>query len=484
MQGLADNISLEDKDTAPSNKPIKGGRDLTSGPVAKVLMAFALPTLGVNILQSINGSVNAIWIGRLLGEEALAATANATMVMFLMISVLIGLSMATTILIAQATGAGDIGKARQIMGNSAGTFLFIGIIAAVLGWVYSPDVLRLLGTPHSAVALATDYLRVIFVGMPFTFLLILLSSALRGVGDAVSPLRATILNVGLDAGLNPIFIAGLGPIPAMGIAGSALATLIAGAISVAALTFQIYRKDLPVRLRGREWAYLKPDAALGKKLFAIGMPMSISMVIVSISSLVMVGLINREGVDTVAAYGVMNQLWNYVQMPAFAIGSAVSAMAAQNIGAGKWDRVDKITWAGCGINLAMTSLLVVLIALAIDPLLNLFLPTGGAAHDIAKHMNLIVSWSFVLMGISMVLASVVRANGAVIMPMIMMLISIIGVRFSVGFGFYEAYGADAIWAAFITASFIAVLMQVAYYRFGNWRGGRITSPPELTAPNL
>jgi putative MATE family efflux protein len=444
-------------------------RDLTIGPVTTTLFLFALPSLGVNILHSLNGSINSIWIGRFLGEEALAASANAGFIIFLMFATLFGFSMATTILIGQYMGRRDVESVRRTIGSAAGIFALTGLLIAIGGWVFAPQLLRLLATPADAYPLALSYLRVMFLTMPTAFLMVLISSSLRGVGDAVTPMWNAVLNIGLDIVLNPILILGLGPIPALGIAGSALATLIAGLVSLAVLIWQIYRRDLTIRLRGAELAWLKPNPAFLKPITKMGLPMGLSMIIMSGSSLVMIGLINREGVDTTAAFGVMNQLWSYAQMPAVAVGGAVSAMVAQNIGAGKWDRVGKIVWSGIGINLLMTAVLVLAITLFATPLLRLFLPADSPAIPIAIHINHLIGWTFLLMGVSVVVTFAVRANGAVAMPLLILIIASIGVRFAVGFGLYGHYGAEAIWGSYIATAIVSCLLSIVYYAQGSWR---------------
>lgn len=451
-------------------------RDLTSGPVARTLFLFALPSLGVNILQSVNGSVNSVWIGQFLGEAALAAASNAGMIMFLMFSTLFGFSMATTILIGQNMGRRDIAGVRQTLGTAAGMFALAGLITAIGGWIFAPQLLRLLATPADAYPLALSYLRIIFLGMPFSFISILLSSSLRGVGDSVTPMQNSLLNVGLDIALNPLFILGFGPIPAMGIAGSAFATLIAGLISVSLLIRRIYAQDLTIRLRGAELAWLRPQRAFVAPIVRMGFPMGLSMIIMSGSALMMIGLINREGVDTAAAYGVMNQLWSYVQMPAVAVGSAVSAMAAQNIGAGRWDRISAVARAGVLINVAMTAALILFITVAAQPLLGLFLPSGSPAIPIAIHINHIIGWSFILMSVSVVLTFLVRANGIVLAPLVILIIAAVIVRSAVGFGLYPRYGAEAIWWAFIATSLTSFAMTLAYYGQGSWKRGRVVLP--------
>lgn len=444
-------------------------RDLTQGPVAKTLLLFALPSLGVNLLQSVNHSINSVWIGRFLGEAAIAATANAGLVMFLMLSALFGFSMATTILIGQYTGRRDIESVRQTLGSSVALFVLSGVVVATAGWLFTPALLRTMGTPEAAYPLALTYLRVMFLSMPLSFLSILLSSSLRGVGDSITPMWAMIVSVLLDVVLNPLFILGAGPIPAMGIGGSALATLVAGLISSIFLIWRIYTQDAAIRLRGHEWAYLRPRAKLLAPIAKMGLPMGLSMIIMSLSALVMIALINREGVDTTAAYGTLTQLWNYVSMPAVAVGSAVSAMAAQNIGANRWDRVGRIALAGSGINIAMSAGLLGLMTIFARQILTLFLPDAPNAVAIAIHINHMIGWTFVVMGVSMVVTFLVRANGAVLWPLLILIFSAVVVRFSIGFGLYDQLGADAIWFAFIATSTVSMMLSVLYYFFGNWR---------------
>ncbi len=444
-------------------------RDLTQGTVWKTLFLFALPTLGGNILQSLNQTISSIYLGQLLGENALAGATVAGMIFFLLFSTVFGLAMAATILIGQAMGRRDLSEVRRTIGAAAGFFVIAGFVVALLGFLFSHDTLVLLATPKAALANADLYLRTSFLGLPFIFLAVLFQSALRGVGDAMTPLYSTILNVILSLILNPLFILGWGPIPQMGIAGAAMAGNVANIACLLFLIVRIYRKDLPLRLRRSELILLKPDLRHLKPMMAIGLPMGLSMIIMSVSQLAMMGLINREGVDTVAAYGAANQLWSYVQMPAFAVGSAVSAMAAQNIGAGKWDRIDRIMIAGCSVNFAMTSILVAIITLFAAPLLALFLPAASPAIGIGEHINVLVGWSFILFGVTMVVSSIVRANGAVLIPLLMLIFGSVFVRLSVGFLGYPIYGAEAIWWSFSASSLSSAFLALLYYWKGGWR---------------
>ncbi|WP_394646324.1 MATE family efflux transporter [uncultured Sphingomonas sp.] len=448
-------------------------RDLTSGPIGRTLLLFALPTLGSSILQSLNGSINAIWIGQFLGERALAATTNANIIMFLLIAAVFGFGMAATIMIGQAMGRRDVVTVRRVLGTSLGLFTALSVATVIVGLIAAPAILRLLATPAEVYALALAYLRVIFVAMVPGFLAVLLTMALRGTGDSITPLKFMALGSVVDVGLNPLLIRGAGPIPALGIEGSAIATLIANTVSLVALLAYIYARDLPIRLRGAEWRYVLPDAGLLRTIVVKGVPMGLQMLVVSTSALAMIGLVNRHGTATTAAYGAANQLWTYVQMPAMAVGAAVSAMAAQNIGAGAWERVGRITRVGILTNLAMTGGLVAILTLLDRHILWLFLGRDGAAVAIATRINLIAGWSFMLFGVSMVLSATVRANGAVIGPLVILAVAMFPLRLGMAAGLGPTWGADAIWWSFPAGSVGSMLLMIAFYRHGGWRRGQL-----------
>jgi len=468
-------------------RPGPGKFDLTSGPITKTLLMFTLPTLAANVLQSLNGSINAIWVGHFLGEAALAATANANIIMFLLFSTIFGFGMAANVIVAQCTGRGDILGARKAFGSSIGFSLILTLFLAAAGWAFAPKILHLLSTPKEVYDLALAYLRVIFISMPGGLIAISLMMGLRGGGDAMTPLRFMILTVILDAGLNPFFIIGIGPFPAWGIAGSAAASALANYISVAAMIFYVYAKDLPLRLRGKEWGFLVPDLAQLKIIVGKGLPMGLQMIVMSSAMLLFVGLVNREGMATAAAYSAAQQLWNYVQMPAMAVGGAISSMAAQNIGAGKWERVEAATRSGLLINFLMTGALI-LIILAFDrPVLGLFLRGNGETMDIARHIQFLASWSFLFFGMSMVLFGTIRANGIVIFPLLVLIVSMFGIRLSFYFGFYPSMGADALWWSFSVSSLCSLVAAWLYYRFWPWRKKKLMlpvgSPPSEAAPS-
>jgi len=451
---------------------LKTRNNLITAPIGPTLLAFAVPTLVSSILQSANGSIDTVWVGRLLGSNAVAATTNGNLVMFLLTAFVFGFGMAATILVGQSVGRGDIAAARRVAGTAIGAFVPLAILLAIGGWFVAPHVLDLLDTEAEIVPLARAYLQVTFLAFPAILTMTLLMMTLRGSGDAITPLIFMALAVLMDIGLNPLLILGLGPFPALGIGGSALATAVANYVALAAMVTYVYARDLPLRLRGPELKYLRPDPAILKLMLIKGLPMGMQMIVVSSSMLAMMNLVNRQGVDTTAAFGATQQLWTYVQMPAMALGAAVSAMTAQNIGAGRWDRVARITGSGILFNLMLTGGLVALLLWADGSAMRLFLGDEQTAVTIGRHIAKLATWGFIPFGITMVLFATIRANGQVLWPLIILFISMFPVRLGFAYGFQPWLGADALWFSFPGGMMATLIMATLLYVFGNWRAER------------
>lgn len=451
--------------------------DLVRGPILRTMIVFSAPTLASNILQSLNGSINSIWVGRMLGESALAATANANVIMFLVFAAVFGFGMAATVKVGIAFGARDLDAARRTFGSAVGFCVMLALAVSVAGWLFAPALLRAMGTPGETFAFALTYLRVIFIAMPPTLVTVILAMGLRGAGDAATPLRFMVLTVGLDILFNPLLIAGIGPFPRMGIAGAATATTIAAFVSLLALVGYVYARDLPLRLRGRELRYLWPRRDELRYIVAKGLPMGAQMLLISAAGIIMLGLVNREGLMTSAAYGASLQLWTYLQMPAMAISAAVSAMAAQAIGAGLPGRLGAITRSGVLLSLVLTGLMTGLLLAFDRPVLELFLGPGSPAVDLARHIQFLASWSYLLFGVTVVLFGTMRAGGVVIAPLIVLGIAMYPVRLGFYALVYPLIGADAIWLAFPVGSMTALVLACAVYRRPGWRERTRAVPP-------
>lgn len=464
-----------DDQSAPAS-PFRG--DLTQGPIMPTLLLFSVPTLLANVLQSLNGTVNSIWVGRLIGEEALAATANANIIMFLLASAVFGFGMAGTVQIGQRFGARNLDGARRTMGTAVGFCFSLMLVVAIIGYIATPALLRLLGTPGEVYQMALDYLRMLFISMPLGMVGVMLSMGLRGAGDARTPLIFMIVTVVLDVALNPLLIAGVGPLPELGITGSALATVIANVVSFFGMLAYIYAKDLPLRLRGDELTYLKPRGEELRYILSKGIPMGAQMLIMSASGIIVVGLVNQEGMMMTAAYGAAMQLFTYIQMPSMAVGGAVSAIAAQYIGASKWGGLGQLTRAGVLVNFAMTGVITLLLLAFDRPALVLFLGPDSPAVPLARHIQFLASWNFIIFGVTMVMTATMRAAGAVWIPLVILTIALYPVRLGFYYLTYDWLGSDAIWWSFPVSGLSALLLAWWAYADGGWRRSAHAETPE------
>lgn len=460
-------------------------KNLTEGPIARTLLLFALPILGGNVMQSMNGSVNAMWVGRFLGEEALTAVANANNILFFLLGAVFGLGMAATILVGQAIGRADQGEARRVIGTSATVFLAISVSVALVGLPLSRHILSWMGTPPTALPFADAYLKIIFLAVPFLYAFTFISAILRGAGDARTPFRFLLLVVVLDIVFNPLLLFGVGPFPEMGIAGAATATLIANLLGLAALVQWLRYKKHPLWISRGERHLYRPDWQIVRALITKGVPMSVQMVLISAAMIAMMTMVNQHGTDTTAAYGAALQLWTYVQMPAMAIGAACSSMAAQNVGAARWDRVHAITMRGLAFNFLLTGTLIAPLILLDQYTLALFLPVGSPALAVARHLNHIAVWSFLFFGATFVLAGVIRATGAVMPPLLILGFALWGVRVPFADILQPRIGVDAIWWSFPVSAVVSMVLSAAYYRWGGWRKARMmrVDPPETATPS-
>ena len=234
----------------------------------------------------------------------------------------------------------------------------------------------------------------------------------------------------------------------------------------------LYARKYFLRITWSELHLLRMDWRIIKLTIQKGVPMGLNMVIVSLANLLLIQIVNGFGTEATAAFGIANQISSYVQMPALAIGGAVTSMAAQNIGAGRWDRVNRITGVGIGFNVLLTGALVLVLMLFNRETVSLFVDEGGAI-EIGMHINNVTLWSFIIFGIFNVQAGVVRSAGAVMAPLVFAFISLMVIRTPLAAWLGHAYGLDAVWWCFPISFAMAALLNTFYYQYGGWRKSRL-----------
>ena len=447
---------------------------LVSGSLTRTVATVAIPAVASTLLMTLFATVDAFWVGTRIGPRGLAAVSTSIFWVWMLVSCAEMVSVGLTAVASRRHGERRHDAAARAVGDAIVFAVALASVLGVTGILRLDALFGIMHTPPEVTALGERYLGTYLLGAPLIFGFFAVDAAFRAAGDTRTPFLLLLGCVLTALALDPVLILGLGPAPRLGIAGSATATLIANYAAFFGLIGYIYIKDLPLRLRGRELRYLWCDLAIMKTILVKGFPMGLQMIIISLSALALVGLVNREGVDTTAAFGVAMQLWTYVQMPAMALGAAVSAMAAQNIGAGRWDRVGRITRIGIVQTVIITAVMIVALTLADRAVLALFMGGDSPALPIAKHIHVVATWNFLLFGVMMVLFGTVRANGAVWIPLIVLAVGMVPVRFGYIFATYGWLGADAIWTSFPVTSFINLALAIGFYVHGGWKKARMT----------
>ncbi|WP_180186463.1 MATE family efflux transporter [Acinetobacter sp. YH01008] len=429
----------------------------------KAFLVFLLPLIATNILQSLSGTINTVFVGQMLGVNAIAAVAVFFPILFCLMAFVIGLSAGSTVLIGQAWGAKNIEKVRCVVGSTLFMTLIGGSLIALFGVIFAENILLALGTDPEVMHLSLPYVQWMLAGSPLIFIYIIYTSILRGVGDSTTPLFASALTIGVGLVVTPILIAGYFGFPQMGIISPAIATILGNLAVLLFLVLYLNYKQHPLRL---DWALLKHirhQPKLSKIILSLGVPTGIQMITTSVAGLVIVGLVNRYGAEATAAYGAVNQVLNYIQFPALSIAIAASVFGAQAIGAGKSDLLNKVTRTALSMNILFTGSLVVLAYLFSKYLMALFI-TDPQVVVLGQQLLFIVLWSILFFGASAIFASIMRSSGTVTAPMLINIFAILCIEVPAAYLFSQWWGLEGIWYAYALAFVSMCILQGLYYQ--------------------
>ena len=388
-------------------------------------------------------------------------------IMILLISFIVGLASGSTVLIGQAFGARNLEKVRQVAGTTITSSFILGLVVALIGIFFTEPLMRLLGAPENVLQQSVSYGRIVLVGMPGFFIFLIVTSVLRGVGDTVTPLISLVLSLIVGLIVTPALILGWGGLPQIGVDAAAVAFIAGFMVVLVFLYFWLRLKKSPMAPDAELIRSLKVDFKLLGMILKLGIPAGIAMIVASLSGLVIVGIVNRFGVDATAAYGAVNQVLSYIQFPAMSISIAASIFAAQAIGARRFDEVERVTKTALLMNLIITGGLVLLAYIGSEYLIRAFI-TDNSVVEVAERLLHIVLWSCVISGWGTTFSAVMRASGDVWIPMALSLAGIICVEIPAALILSNIYGLDGVWIGY-TLSFTALLLFQATYYLGFWR---------------
>jgi len=448
-------------------------RDFTTGSVPRHLLAFSLPLLIGNLLQALYNTVDSIWVGKFVGKEGLAAVSVSFPLIFALVSLVGGVAIATTVLVAQYFGAGQRDRVREVIHNNITLLLLGGAAASILGVLLRVPLLRLINVPAAVLPGAATYLAIFMGGLVFMFGYNVLGAILRGLGDSRTPLLflaySTVTNIILD----PIFILGLGPVPRMGVAGAALATVISQGLATALAIRHLNRLDGWVRIKAGEMG-LQRELTL--TTLRIGLPAGLQQVAVSLAGITVMSFINSFGTSVVAGYGAAMRIDQFAFMPAMSMSLAVSALTGQNLGAGKHTRVREVIRWSLTMALAITFTVATIAFFLPQTLLSMFTDDSAVLAEGALYLRT-VAWTWVAFAAMFVFNGVMRGAGDTAATMMFTVGSLWLVRVPLARYLSQLMGARGIWLAIAVSPLVGLALSFTYYLTGRWQNKVVTRGP-------
>jgi len=436
-------------------------RDLTTGGEAGALVAFSLPMLLGNVFQQFYNMVDSVVVGNLVGKTALAAVGAAFPILMLMISLMMGLTMGATVLIAQQFGAGERDRIRTTINTTYISIFWSGAILSLVGVLATPVILRAMHIPWDVYPEASTYLRILFAGMLGSFGYNTVSAVLRGLGDSRTPLYALIFSTVLNIVLDLLFVA----VFRWGVAGVAWATVIAQTASFLAALFYLDKRNAYVRFSFRGLSFDRDTFVLSMK---IGLPSGIQQSLVAFGHMLLMRIVNGFGTDAVAGFSAASRVDSFAMMPAMSLGQAVTTFTGQNIGAGRVDRVRKGLRAGLYITLAIAFVMGLAVIHFSGDLMSIFNRDPGVI-SVGERYILVIGMSYSLFGILFLMNGVFRGAGEAVVPMYSTILALWLVRVPCALWFSSFMGVDGIWWAVPVGWTVGCTFSGLYYASGRWR---------------
>jgi putative MATE family efflux protein len=440
--------------------------------------------LAGNALQSGYSIINMIWVGNIVGENGLGATAISFPIMFIIIGLAAGATMATSVLVAQFYGAKDIEKMKRVVDNSMSIGLVFSIVLSMLGILFSNFLLGLMDTPAEIFPMASSYLKISLAGVILLYLMFTISSILRGIGDTVTPLMFMGAGVIGNALLDPLMIIGIGPFPRMGLNGAAWASVISQAFSLALILIYLKRKKHVVSVNFRKLTF---DKHITWLIFKIGFPSMIQQSLVSIGQAFVTTYVNFFGASAIAAFGAAGRIDMVATMPAIAIGMAATALTGQNLGAKKPERVKEVFKSALLMGTAISGF-VSLLAIAFPRLILSMFIHHEPVLEIGIMYLRIVAPCYFLYALMFVSTGIVNGAGQTMVTMVFSLLSLWVVRVPLAWFLsqHTSLGMTGIWIAMAAGFVVTSGISYLYYASGRWKKSvvEIQAPAEdrLSAP--
>ena len=452
-----------------SIKKLFAPSDMTTGEPWKKILLFTFPMLIGNIAQQLYNTVDSIVVGKYVGDNALAAVGSASPIFNLLLVLFVGVSTGTGIMVAQYFGAKEREELSKTIGNSITLTALASIILMVIAFFTIRPLLVLIQTPSSIIEWCYDYLFILMMGIAGLAYYNILGGILRGLGDSTSALVylliATVINIVLDL----FFVAKLN----MGVAGVALATVIAQTISSILCMMKLLKLT---HLFDLKLEYFKLSAKETKHIIRLGLPTGITQAIFSMAMIMVQSLTNSFGEMLIAANVIIMRVDGFAMMPNFSFGTAMTTYAGQNVGAAKYDRVEQGSKQGTLIAVGVATAITLIILIFGDILMFAFTDTAELV-TLSMRMMRILAVGYIAVAVTQSLSGVIRGAGDTMTPMWISLITTVIIRVPLAYGLtyltksaeYPNGRAESLFISLLASWVLGALLTFIAYRRGKWK---------------
>ena len=454
--------------------PIKGryDRSIVEGPLGPAVWKIAWPTMLTNIVGGLQGIVDHALVGHLVGFTGNAAIGVSWQIILIVIIFISSLFTGMSVLVARFAGAGDEDKVDRVVYQAFLTALFLSGVMALIGYFASPWLLDLVNAEPAVKVEALPFLRIMFLFTSGMLVFYLLSGALRSAGDARTPMILGIALTVLNLVLNVILIAGLGPIPAFGTAGSAMGTVIASGLLAVYSLWKLWSGGWVVSFPRRHG--FGPDWAIIKSLFRFGLPAGIQGIAMNIGGVFMLAFIGSvaQSAAAQAAFAVSyTQLFSLITWTSIGLMGAAAAVAGQNLGAGHADRAEQAVHIAARYGLGGAGFIGIFFLFFPRQLLAIFGMNEPAVLEIGVQLLHILSVSGLLIAVALTYTGGLQGTGDTKSPLYISIVSQIIVPLGICFVIQQTSTLDPIdiWIAILAGHAIRCVLSVVRFNQGKWR---------------
>ncbi|EKQ55207.1 MULTISPECIES: MATE family efflux transporter [unclassified Clostridium] len=436
------------------------GNDFTIGDIKKHILGFAVPMVIGLFLTMGYTIINTIWIGNLLGKEAMAASSVSFPIIFILISIASGSTSAVSILISRNYGAKDFKAINKIIETSFSMFSIVAIVLIGLAFIFKNELLILMGTPSEIFNMASSYLEILLFATFINYMYYVINSILSGVGDTKTPVIFLILSTLINAILDPVFIM------KFGLNGAAMASLISGFFAILIAIIYLKRKKFEIDMLPKRFNL---DKRIIEEIFKIGMPSTIQQCLMPISLIFITSFISRFGADAIAAYGAASKVDYLAIMPCMAVGTAASVITSQNIGGNKLERIKEVFKWGAIIIFSTVALISVLIEIFPKEILLVF-ARDFEVLDIGSSYLRINAIGYLVFSISFITSGIINGSGKTTITMIISAVSLLIIRIPLSdFMSQSSMGLEGIWYAILITYIFTSICGILYYLSGKYK---------------